>query len=146
MRRLQTITAIVLALPAGLCFAQSQPSSCPGVQSIKNGLNMFVAPSPDGHLVACLIDYQETDAHTFTGAYLVRNGTPRMLKTYLDAGPSGPVAWSPDSRRFAVTVASGRPAGVRSVDIFTSGPKARCQRCTRGIAVGNCRIDRKSVV
>jgi len=69
-------------------------------------------------LTACLVDYKETDSHTYTGAYLVRNGTTRMLKTYLDTGPSGPVAWSPDSRKFAVTLASGGPGGIRSIDVF----------------------------
>jgi len=118
MRRLQTTLGVALILSAGLCYGQLQPLSCPGVSGIKDGLNTIVAQSPDGHLIACLIDYKETDSHTYTGAYLVRNGTPRLLKTYLDAGPSGPVAWSPDSRMFAVTLTSGRPGGIRSIDIF----------------------------
>lgn len=118
MRRLRTILGLALTLSAVDSFGQPAPLGCPGVTAIPGAINALVEPSPAGHLIACLIDYKDTDTHTYTGAYLVRNGMPRLLKTYVDAGPSGPVSWSPDSRRFAVTWAAGSPGGLGSTDIF----------------------------
>jgi hypothetical protein len=132
MRRLTPILGVALIIAGCVCRGQTPPTVCPGVTEIKGGLNAILQASPDGQLVACLVDYQENSVHTYTGVFLVRNGAPRLLKTYVDAGPSGPLAWSPDSRKLAVTWTTGGPGGIRSVDIFiastgiwkTLGPEA----------------------
>ena len=112
------ILGVALTLSAGASLGQSPSPSCPGVTAIPGAINAIVQDSRAGDMIACLIDYKDTDTHTYTGAYLIRNGTARLLKTYLDAGPSGPVSWSPDSMRFAVTWTGGGPGGLASIDVF----------------------------
>jgi hypothetical protein len=120
MRRLLTILGAALFVAGCPCPGQTSATACPGVTEIKGGLNATQQESPDGQLIACLIDYQEDSAHAYTGVFLVRNGASRLLKSYLDAGPGGSVAWSPDSRKFAITWASANAGSVWSVDIFTA--------------------------
>jgi hypothetical protein len=124
MRRLPKIFGVIAILWTSGCLGQHQSLNCPGVTAIKDALNAISEPSPDALLTACLVDYKETETHTYTGVFLVRSGTPRLLKTYIDAGPSGSLAWSPGSRRFAVTLSSGGPAGIWSIDIFNSSTGA----------------------
>jgi hypothetical protein len=120
MRRLSPILDVALLVAACACRGQSPTKACPGVAEIKGGLNTIVQKSPDGQFLACLVDYGENSFHTYTGVFLVRNGAVRLLKSYVDAGPSGPLSWSPDSQKFEVTWTSGTPGGTRSVDIFTA--------------------------
>ena len=118
-------TIAMSALLAGLSlpglYGQQPQQRCATISEIQGGVNSIVAKAHgDDTLSACLVDFKVIDDRTYTGVYLVRNGKPRRLKTYIDAGASGPLIWSPDSSSFAVNWTRGGANGPWFVDIFNA--------------------------